>query len=53
MLLKTNSNDHKQPSINLRIIEQDTFGETEENSKWHSTQEPCIPQNRHIGCDRM
>ena len=51
MLFKTNTNGHKHPSISLFILEQDTNGETKENNKWHSTQEPHTPQNSPIDCD--
>ena len=45
MLFKTNTNVHKHLSIVLLpYIEQDTIGETNENNKWHSTQEPGTPQ---------
>ena len=40
MLLKTNTNGDKHPSISLYIIEQETIDETKENNNWHSTQEP-------------
>ena len=46
MLFKTNTNGHKHPSISLIIIEQNTIGETKENNKWHSTQEPRTPNNQ-------
>ena len=46
MLFKTNTNGHRHPSISLIIIEQDTIGETKENNKWHSTQEPRTPQKQ-------
>ena len=45
MLFKTNTKGHKHPSISRIIIEQSTVGETKENNKWHSTQEPRTPQN--------
>ena len=51
MLFKTNTNGHRHPSISLIIIEQDTIGETKENNKWHSSQEPRTPQNSPIDCD--
>ena len=44
MLFKINTNDHEHPSISLFIIEQVTVGETKENNKWHSTQEPHTPE---------
>ena len=40
LLLKTNINGHEIPSISLII------GETRENNKWHSTQEPRTPQKQ-------
>ena len=43
MLFKTNTNGHKHQSISLLVIEQDTIVETNENNKWHSTQEPRTP----------
>ena len=46
MLFKTNTNGHKHPSISLVIIEQDAIVETEENNKWHSTEEPHTPQKQ-------
>ena len=48
MLFKTNTNGHKHPNSSLSIIEQDTIGETNENNKWHSTQEPRTPKNSPI-----
>ena len=46
MLFETNSSGHKHPSISLFIIEQDTIGETKENNKLHSTQEPRTPKTQ-------
>ena len=43
MLFKTNTNGHKHPIISLIIRVQDTIGETIENNKWHSTEEPRNP----------
>ena len=43
MLLKTNTNGHKYPSISLIVIEQDIIGEIKESNKWHSTQELHTP----------
>ena len=43
MSFKTNTDGHKHPSISIFITEQDTIGETNENNKWHSTQEPRTP----------
>ena len=52
MLFKTNTNGHKHFSVRLIIIEQDTMGETKENNKWHSTQEPRTrKKNSPIDCD--
>ena len=52
MLFKTNTNGHQHHSISLFIIEQDTLGETKENNKWHSAQEPRIPlKHIPISCD--
>ena len=47
MLFETNTNDPKHPCISLFIIEQDTIEESKDNSKWHSTQEPCTPQKTY------
>ena len=30
--------------VSFIIIEQNTIGETKENNKWHSTQEPRTPK---------
>ena len=46
MLFKTNTKSHKHPSIILFIIERGTIGETKENNKWHSTQQPRTPQQQ-------
>ena len=48
MLFKTNANGHKHPGISFIIIEQDTIGETKENNKWHSTQEPRTTRKRFV-----
>ena len=40
MLFKTNTNGHKQPSMSLFIIEQDTISETKENNKWGCAASP-------------
>ena len=44
MLFKTNTYRHKHHSTSLIITEQDTIGETKEDNKWHSTQEPRTPK---------
>ena len=44
--VKTNTKGHRDPSISLIIKEQDTVGETKENNKWHSTQEPSTPKKQ-------
>ena len=51
MFFKTDINVHNHPSISLFIIEQNTIGETKENNKWHSTQEPRTPKNISRDCD--
>ena len=45
MLFKTNTKGYKHPCIRLFVI-QDTIGETKENNKWHSTEEPRTPKKQ-------
>ena len=49
-MFKSNTNGHNHPSISF-IREQDTNGETNENNKWQSAQEPRTPQNSPTDCD--
>ena len=51
MLFKTNTNGHKNPSISLIMIVQDTVGKTKENNRCHATQESRTPKNSPIDCD--
>ena len=51
MLFQTKTNGQKLHNISFIIIEQDPIGETKENNKWHSTQQPLTAKNSPIDCD--